>query len=282
MKRLIGYLLILISLTATSCNKDSLMQDVNPNGVVFSSAVGLHHFNSVNPFDSIGVLHNYLLDVLASQPGFDSIDINQFLYDFAFTDLGVGDLSTTMSLNEANALTSDIWFYCLRNEYDSLFHNSHMFSSELKEVILDLLSLLENESDSLIFEDFIDSIKAKENAFLSSSWSGSDSLIYLGMTSVMRHSSYYWQKVMFEEFGNSPYYEHIMEVVSNNEGNNSISRWNWKKFWRGLAVVGADVAGYGLTAAICLSNPTTVPLANGAGTIVGAGCSAAVRDAFNP
>jgi len=271
-----------------SCEKkDDTFIDLNGQTGIFllQNNVTIDPSNSQNPIDSVGRIHNELLDRIAIIPGFDTMNINSYIYNTLSIELNLYNLSNDIPLNLADSIVEHIWLYSNNDDQDTVIEDLYIYnyiSEDLALSLKDLFSVLDYNRGDVPIEQLIDSIKAKENQFILDNWNTNDQVIYLGTASVLRYSAYYWDNVIEDTTESHPFYQIYTNYLSEKDGLNSISsrKWNWKKFWRGMAIVGADALGYGLTAAIVLSNPATAALAPTYGTTIGAGCSAAVGAAW--
>ena len=92
--------LLLILVVLNSCNQ-SVEKDFTPTSYLEdqvslrqNTIVLVDPSNSNNPIDSVGQIHNQVLDLIAFDPGFDTIDILETVYDYA--ELNWDDLSSVM------------------------------------------------------------------------------------------------------------------------------------------------------------------------------------------
>lgn len=246
--------------------------------------------NSNNPIDSVGEIHNQILDAVAFDEDFETLDISEFCLDYVVSELGWNALDTIFSVSAIDSIVQVIWDYSLEEDFEgriSEMSTALSFSQTLTNHLNSLFGLLDYERESVPIANLIDSIIVKEQQFATAIVTPSESMIYYGTASILRYSAAYWDAVLEDETSTHPYYnvvvEYLMELDDelSNGSDVDVRKWNWKKFWRGLAVIGADALGFGAGYAIGSALSGGVPAVGAsAGTLLGSAASTAVGEAW--
>jgi len=260
-----------------------------------STELSVDPSNPNNPVDSIGEIHNELLDAIAFNEGFDTLDIMDFLFEYVVEEKG-WEVDEKLSNSSADSMVNVIWEYCievdLEEDFTGLideFSTAFAYSQTLTNHLESLFSLLDYAREDVPISDLIDSIIVKEDLFSTAVVTASESLIFYGTASILRYSAAYWEAVIEDESSSHPFYtvvvSHLMDLDENINSDDivDVRKWNWKKFWRGLAVIGADALGFAGGYAFGSSLSGGLPAAGiAAGTLIGGATSGMVRDAWEP
>lgn len=195
-----------IMLIGVGCSKKTHAYDVNEVGdaiaeVRESTALSVNPGNLNNPLDSVGEIHNLILDAIAFHPGFDTLNLIPFSYQYVNSSLGWDALSEYLPLNTTNSVISNIWGNGDNADIESIIEYLEGvggFSQEIVDELHILFSVLNLEREFYPIGELIDSIKVKESNFMSSTttFTESEYFMYLGTASVLRFSAAYWDAVI--------------------------------------------------------------------------------------
>ena len=281
-------LLSLLVISLFSCSKDDTFQqqEVKSEPAIYQRSTQLNAdpSNSFNPMDSVGFIHNSLLDTFAFQVNFDTILIPNFFYTCTSHSRNWGFLSTYLPYSSCDSMINVIWDYALQDDTEGLvkYIATHFsYSQILEEKLLDLFELLNYNIEDVPIENLIDSVKLKENEFALLSTSTYEYSIFMGTASVLRWSSAYWDGVLNNN--NHPLYDILVGYLAERDtefgSHEIVLRGFWKKLWHIVKTVTADAigltVGYSIGSALSGGNPA---VGGAAGSVMGAGASAAMRD----
>lgn len=284
---------VAIAAVCFSCNKEQ--DSLHQNNLVFESPQRRttdygDPSNNQNPLDSVGKIHNQILDAVAFDDDFETLPIDSFTYSYVTAVRGWDDFHAIIPIERYNRLKDVLWNYVSHDDLDGAIDHlgqSGGYSSALTAQLRDLFSVLSLERGNVPIEALVDSIIAKENNFPAKSFSPYERNIYYGTASVLRYSASYWDAVISDESSSHPYYDIVVNYLArlDRDGSQEVGSraFNWKKFWRGLAVVGADAlgfaGGFALGSALSGGNPA---VGAAGGTLIGGAASAEVRNIWNP
>jgi hypothetical protein len=243
MKRLFFFISVFaLSLTYFACSKQNSEEVITPDNIkqaVHSQNEAVKPDNFDNIWDTVGFLHNQALfyvkaHATASTPALERIVIGEH---YVSELLGVQEITFVSNEDVLRVLADSA------SGYKNTIHTSS-FSEQGKIKVEELFSLLYNiaaaSHDS--YTSIKEPILAFENEVLLSNLSKTDKDGILKLTSIARHSLYFW----YQEY----------KTKENNGSSTQRGLWKW------LAVGIADVAG-GIAGAIT-TGPTLV------GSIAGA------------
>lgn len=194
---------IAIAITIGGCKKSDLKSTSNQNNLFSNTPnsvfVPLYIKNSLNPWDSVGQIHNNELDYLLSLSG----NWNSNVYDTLFlqaTNFGVLELGQTrISIqNQITADTSYLFPYIESNNgnLDSIVNdllNDWSAGSNAKSYMRALIDTVLNSNDTINISPLISKIKTIESNINSSTTLTTDEKTCLfQVASTLRYSLHFW------------------------------------------------------------------------------------------
>ena len=247
MKNLINLLAICL-LVCISCNKATDFELNHEKEQYFlnqstarSTVIPVDPSNDDNSVDSVGSIHNLILDTIAFHPGFDTLDIILATYNYVNSELEWEELDLELYLpySKMDSLIDTIWYYCMNDNFEGAIDyivDKYDLSQNLSDELDDLYSVLDYDRGDVGITDLIDSIIVKEDNFSAGSFSAREQMIYFGTASVLRHSAAYWNTVMDDASGSHPYYDIVGDMLDYYDeefiefgGNADTRKWNWRK-----------------------------------------------------
>lgn len=246
---LLGFFTVACSKDDISNSEDTELKNVKNYAV--SSYVD--PYNSANVWDSIGVKHNEILsDLKANRANLSSTDdyIGYSLYRFHERYDPYYTITTLTNSEIRDVLTDSTYQYM-----NGIAANTY-YSEDVKNNILEFYHLLENISDEedISYGDLKNYITNFEEYIIESSLDSSDKDEVLKITSLARHSFYFW-------------YIELGDVKTTT----TIFASRRKPIWKWIVVGVADIAGG--VAGATIGSPTGIG-AIGGGLAGGVGASA--------
>lgn len=189
-----------------------------------------------NPLASVAKIHNIILDANAYHPGFDTLNLIPFSYQYVISSFGRGELSEYLPLNAPKSVIPIIRTIGDNADIEGMIEFLEVvsdFSQEIANELHILFSVLNLEREFYPIGDLIYSIKVKESNFMASTttFTESEYFMYLRTSSVLRFSAACWDAVI--EYTNHPYYSHVAEMLDNSPlltDNSDKIRWDWQNF----------------------------------------------------
>jgi hypothetical protein len=280
------------------CSKDKIeiRNSSNNNNYIeaqlrSSTTLLVNPTNGNNPIDSVGQIHNEILDYIAFHPGFDTIDIIAHAYDYVQNSKNWDDMSEYMSQYSADTLGQSIWDFCNDDDLEGLINYvSSMggLSQALINELNNLFSVLDFNDENVSASEIIDSLKQIESNFAESTevFTLAESRTFYGTASVLRYSIAYWFSVSQDD--NHPYYTYIADMIASynqfdNGDSSTRAPFPWRKLWRALTVVAADAAGfaggYALGSGLSMGNPA---VGGSCGIFFATVCSGLAKEFWDP
>lgn len=245
---------IILSVSFVGCSK--VTEPIQPSKISSASCVPNNPHNTA---DSAGVYHNQILAVLDQyqlihpQTSFHSIDqkVDQW-----------GSNKFALTNNVDSVKSDNIIQSVIEDDFAHIINNSK-FSSEGKQILFDLFESIKtiNSSDYCSLKS---TIMLVENSVENSTVSNSEKKHLLAVSSIFRHSLYYWDNF----FPNNS-----SEVYTPTDPMPMMSK-RWKRWICGAA----DALGAVVGASAALSNPVTAITAVNA-AILGAGATSGAAGA---
>jgi hypothetical protein len=251
-----GVALIVIALGVWACernNNDPVTPHQSEKFIAMSSSNCLA-LNPSNPFDSVGIMHNFILDsVLPCATISDCVASSNSLISSYYGQYLIGFIMP--SVESVSLLLGDTstWFEATVDSLQS--------SNLVKAYLHELFDIITDTTDTTYVDYcvFKSKIVVFENAVTNNNiLTTNEKAQILSASSVARHSGYYWMDE-FSEDNNKP--GPIYEPMG--------KKW-WKKFLRVLGIVACDVAGGVVGGATMVSIGYTHPFAVGCGVVTGA------------
>ncbi|GEM_PF-722888 len=189
----IKLIFLVTALALGSCDKsnqdftDSEKSGSQPSPVVMSRHQLSVAANPSNPYDSIGILHNLFLDTLrkyVSQTGDTSrTGKGAYLQQVARAYRGISFQPTDNPESEVNICT----------DYKSVLLNQPV-SVDCKAILHRLVEVLDGVQSANAFNSYANKIKAIELEVMNAGFMQREEQFLLTVSSVMRHSGYYWME----------------------------------------------------------------------------------------
>lgn len=258
MKKLaLGVLLAIFAFAIYSCSTNDENETVDIKNVKdsteFSKKELVNPYNKNNKWDSSGIKHNFILSKVVLNKAKLGKNTDAYIeysnaifheyFDKSYTH-------TCMKISETREVLADS-----TNLYANVIKNSNL-TTATKEKIHDLFGILKNSlsEQNLTYKDVKDKIVNFENDILFSNLKDSEKDEVLKISSVARHSLYFWN----HQLGGSK--------------NSSVS--SKRRWWKWLVVGIADAAG--ATSGALVGSPTGIgAVAGGIAGAAGASAGAA-------
>ncbi|WP_025144883.1 hypothetical protein [Pedobacter jeongneungensis] len=164
---------------------DPLVTDVKPDLINTYSGPAA---NNRNPYDSIGIEHNKLLDSLRNYVAVNNDTTHagavKYLQQYFLKHKGIR-VYPVMEKETGIAIIQDY----------HKFMQQPGFSVEAQKYILEMMTVLDGIRDMEHFEAYRDKLISIENSVLISRLDIKEAKYILATASVLRHSGYYWMKV---------------------------------------------------------------------------------------
>ena len=255
------FCLLLILVVLNSCNQSAeadfklVEKEIDNKNSDYRNQLAYSNFS--NPFDSIGYHHNASLSYAASQIDVVSSHDTIFkasIFDYFNFGSGVFDFSMDLELPHRSLDFQQLSIAAL---FDSIIAiNSNFLNTEELTLMNGLESILiEVNYDG--YQELIDTIIGFENNILTSSFEHARTQpLFLAMTSILRHSIFYWSEALTDS--NHPYYD----WVTGEFNGEATTRWIWLPPWF-IADIFAYVDCYANSCPSCLTDDLMLQICPG-------------------
>jgi len=194
MKRLtLIWLLAIIGLSACNKNKqdenvpEKLRPHLSTTLIGRSQNFSLDPNNKANPYDSVGLLHNIILDSL-----------RKYVLQFDDTSRGGKTAYLNSFLKRTRVIDFRPSYYPeleqkICTDYKSVLLNGS-FTAQTKATLERMVDILQNVESTNEFESYARKIKTIEKEIVEGNLEAKEKKYLLTVSSVLRHSGYYWME----------------------------------------------------------------------------------------